>query len=195
MSQKIKQELPKIQNTSERKITLRFRNQSSMEIFDFLKKYCDDKNANLHNYIISIVETHVKNLMMNKLVPDLAKTIYSNARQATFDGSSGINTHVATLLLPVVTEMEVLDRKLNLMINAMFGNIDKSKFKDLQRPPDLYLEEYDKFKDIRNHVENKFRKNIDKYKKRNQSSLVNHSKMVDSISIEEFVSVDVDEKK
>lgn len=182
-------------NFSEQKIILRYKNKSDIQKIDFLKKWCKSKNEKVNAYLANVVIEHIEDIMKKNLVPDLINTIYATSRKAIFAGTIGQNTFNAKLIKPAITQSEITDRKLNFIINLLCDQVNSEEFQNIHNPPSKYLEEHKKFKDIRNVIDSKFTKDIQRLRNRYVNSENNNKQFAEGISYSEFITGGSDDEK
>lgn len=175
-------------NVKERKVTLRFRTKNQSFHHQYLENLCNEKGININTYLLNLISSHVEDLIKKKYIPEFTTTLYGVTRKAVYAGTVGQNVYTSKNLKPIMENTYILDHKVNLILNILLNQIDDKKYKDLQQPPDRYLEELDKFKLLRTRLENKFNKNIINYINKTKNTESNNSKFASAVSFEEYVN-------
>ena len=136
-------------SVTERKKMLRFRTKDQILKFHWLEDYCATHQLNPSRYMVAIICGKIEELMVEHSTPDLVNRIFATTRTAVFAGTKGQNIFMATLTKPVIQSLEVLNLKVNLVLNYLTGQIGAADWPDFQRPPDAFLDEPVRFQEIR----------------------------------------------
>lgn len=151
---------------SEAKIVLRFRNENDIKKIHFLKNICESKKIKFNSYLQELILNHIEDGLKKQTLPDLKNTIYATTRRAVYVGTIGQNSFTSKAIKPLITQSQITDKKLNLILNILTNQIDLEKFSDVQKPPQIYLEEHRKFEELRTIIDAQLSKNIENYNKK-----------------------------
>lgn len=138
----------------EQQILVRFRKLDEIYLVEKFKKRCKANGANINSEIKEIIIYYLKNQEKKNVFKDLKNDIYMSFEKAIFNRTQGITKSIFTTTKPIGFEVDVLNEKMNLVINMLTGNV--KNISNINEIPDIAFNESNSFKKARKIFESGF---------------------------------------